>query len=69
MTSGYDLIRVTLQGVTHAGLLLQNSSVTTTCGVSDGFRGEVYSLGVLAMSPPDVDCMSCLVAEGKRRVR
>lgn len=66
--SGYDLVRVMLYGVTHAARLFQNSSVTTSCGIGAGL-GEIHRLGVLSMSPPDVDCMSCLVAEGRPRAR
>jgi hypothetical protein len=65
---GYDLVRVTLHGITHDAMMFQNSSVTTACGVGAGL-GEIHRLGVLATSPPDVDCMSCLVAEGRPRAR
>lgn len=62
---GFDLVRVTLGGVTHAALQFQDSSVTTICGIGAGL-GEIHSLGVLRTTPPDVDCMSCLVAEGRK---
>lgn len=65
---GYDAVRVTLYGVTHAALLFQNSIVTTSCGIEAGL-GEVHRLGVLNTTAPDVDCMSCFVAEGKSRAR
>lgn len=61
---GYDLVRVTLHSITHAAMIFQNNSVTTACGVGAGL-GQIHYLGVLRTSPPDVDCMSCLVAEGR----
>lgn len=66
--AGYDVVRVTLYGITHAALEFQNSSVTTSCGIGAGL-GEIHRLGVLATTAPDVDCMSCLVTESRPRAR
>lgn len=63
--ASYDLVRVTLHSVTHAATMFQDSSVITACGVGAGL-GEVHPLGVLETTPPDVDCMSCLIAESKK---
>lgn len=65
---GYDAVRVTLYGITHAALLFQNISVTTSCGIGAGL-GKVHRLGATAPHAPDVDCMSCLVVEGRPRAR
>lgn len=69
MTTGYDLVRATLDGITHAARTYKGSAmVIAACGIPVG-RGEVHRLGVLATLPPDVDCISCLVAEGRPRAR
>lgn len=66
MRAGYDLVRVTLDKITHAAVLFQNSIVTTACGIPAGL-GEIHRLGVLVTAAPNVDCMSCLVAESRPR--
>ncbi len=68
MTSGYDLVRATLDGVTHSARQDVDGRVFSACGMWVG-KAEIHQLGVLALLPPDVDCMSCLVAEGRARVR
>lgn len=71
-SSGYDLVRVTLHGVTHAARRFVHwgiwEAVEASCGTPAG-AGEIYWLNATAPRAPDVDCMSCLVAEGKPRAR
>lgn len=65
-SSGYDLVRVTLHGVTHAARRFVHWGIweaITSCGTPAG-PDEIHWLNA-----PDVDCMSCLVAEGKPHAR
>lgn len=66
MTSGYDLVRATLDGVTHAARKDIRGRVFSACGMWVGTAG-IHWLGVLETTAPDVDCMSCLVVEGRPR--
>lgn len=69
---GYDLVRVTLYGVTHAARRFVHWSlwedVETSCGIPAG-AGDIHWLGATKPAAPDVDCMSCLVAESRPRAR
>lgn len=72
MTSGYDLVRVTLHGITHAARMFVHwgiwEAVGTACGTRAG-TGVTHKLGEQATVAPNVDCMSCLVAEDWPRAR
>ena len=70
-SSGYDIVRVTLYGVTHAARRFVHwdiwEAIEASCGIPAG-PGEVHLLNE-PNAAPDVDCMSCLVAEGRSRAR
>jgi hypothetical protein len=71
-SSRYDLVRVTLHGITHAARRFVHwgtwEVIEASCGTPVG-PGEIHGLNATAPRAPDVDCMSCLVAEGKPHAR
>ena len=66
MTSGYDLVRVTLGQVTHSARQDASDGLGfTACGrATRQDRDRIYGGKTVLMGlAPDVDCMSCLVHE------
>lgn len=68
MTSGYDLVRVTLGQITHSAR--QDASDGwgfTACGrPTHRDRDKIYDGGSVRIGvAPNVDCMSCFVHEAK----
>ncbi len=69
MTSGYDLVRVTLGQITHSARLYANDGRGfTVCGKSSYLdQNRIYSSEVVFMGlAPNVDCMTCLVEQARR---
>ena len=62
------VVRVTLDGITHAARYYSSSGVVVTvCEIPAG-KGRIYQTGsVLACEAPAVDCMSCLVHESQEK--
>jgi len=63
-TRGYNVVRATLNGITHTALQWMNSSVIASCGQPCGLA-EIYEIGMGIAGVPAVDCMSCLVAKAR----
>lgn len=63
-TRGYNVVRATLNGITHSALLWMNSSVTARCGQYCGL-GAIHEISEGVAGVPVVNCMSCLVAEAR----
>lgn len=56
-----DVVRVTLNDITHTALLWRSSRVTLRC------RQHCEPGKIDVEGGPDVNCMSCLVAEARAR--